>query len=562
MKDPNGMCFLIAPEEKVMTKELGYFLKRKGFILPLILALVLCFGYSATHIAQGVDDLCRTAHTAGGSFIGTGRIFGWTTMMLLGHDGQETILQVLVGTALLGLGAALFCVLFRRASGDRIPLGAYVVFACLLVSFPMNAEAYIYADTGFMNKLSYALVPLAMLLADDWVTKGGWLRLLGAVFCIAYGVGMFESAAVVFVCSAGADLTLRQLLGPISGNGIEPKERWKDFFKRGFMLVGILVAAILFSKMLSKAAMALFSIPEWIQPSQSVYWFSEEMSVGERLGYLIRKIIIKYWISGLFNLSLLMICLGWCISLILAVITLIRRRYLAVFSLFVTALSPILLTLIAGQFAPFRTMLGAAPFVGFAVLLGLSLLWKDGKGDKRIYHFGISIMLIIALFQCYDMNNLFKADYENYQQELAMLENIHGRLTAEHAIDEKPLIFWSVGWYGDYSEQTLRYRQVDTSNRFYKALYNRIRFLPGCIDIHVLPNANLYWAIAGGDFFAEHTPQQEIQRYLHLLGYTDLIMPDRDTMALFKAAGLPESSPYPAKDCIVDCGEYIFINLG
>lgn len=562
MKDPNGMCFLIAPEEKVMTKELGYFLKRKGFILPLILALFFSFGYSATHIAQGIDDLCRVAYTDGGTFIGTGRIFGWTTMMLLGRAGAETFWQVLAGSALLGLGALLFCVLFRRASGDRIPLGAYVVFACLLVSFPLNAEAYVYADTGFMNKLSYALVPLALLLVDDWFEKGGWYRLLGGVFLAAYGVGMFESAAVVFTCCTGAYLTLRQLLGPVSGAEVLPAQRRKDFFFRGILLAGVLLCAILLCELLSRAAMALFSIPPWIQPSQTVQWLSGDLPLAQRAGNLFRRLIIKFCVAGLFSLPLGMICLSWALGLVYSVIALVKKRGLAVLSLLVAGLSPVMLSLIGGQFAPYRTCLGAAPFVGFAALLALTLLWKDGRGARKIYNPAISILLIIALFQCYDMNNLFKADYENYQQELAMLEEVHSRLEAEQDIQKKPVIFYSVGWYGDYSERIMDYRQVNTSNRLYKALYNRFLFLPEVIDLYVLPNPNLYWAAGIDIYFPNAYPQRELERYLHLLGYTDLIMPDRDTMALFKAAGLPESSPYPAKDCIVDCGEYIFINLG
>ncbi len=122
-----------------------YFLKRKVYVLPVLTALICTFGFSVTHISQGMDDLCRCFYTKDFFYIRfADRIGGWLVMYLLGKNGHENVFQSLFGIVGLFMGVLSGSMLFRRASEDKLPFFFTLCFPyCLLLRQRMRLYRYL-----------------------------------------------------------------------------------------------------------------------------------------------------------------------------------------------------------------------------------------------------------------------------------------------------------------------------------------------------------------------------------------------------------------------------------
>lgn len=536
-----------------------YFLKKKSFIIPLILVLVLSFGFSVTHIAQGIDDLCRTRYVENGSYIAGGRIFGWLVMLLLGSSGHETWLQALLGDLFLGIGSVLACVLFRRACKDRLPFLCYTIFVCLLVSCPLNMAQWVYADTAFMVKLSFALVPLSLLSLDQYFSSKKLGYLLLALLFILLPVGMFESAAAIYVFYTAAYLTLREFFQPKvknTGTGF----RFPDLLLRGVICACILAVGILLKSILASEIISRFSITGFLQDTQTVNWFSGRFTIFEQLVYVLKKILVHHVIAGFFYLPLGLVLLGWLMSLSLIVLAFRKGRPLAALSTIVMCLAPILITFIHGDDLPYRTNQAAAPFVAF--MLTIPAYAVLSKNRNRILRAGIvTLSLLLALVQSIAMDRLFRSDYDRWQGEISVLTDLYDQLSDTAAHTGKPVCF--VAHYDtfcyDYSYAPpafLGLPVVDTSNQLYDKFHGRLLFMPRQLYLQELPSTSLNWACNA--FFERDT---ELHRILNHLGLTGLMQAPAATYDA--AVPIAQTLPaYPNPGCIQELENCIIVNLG
>lgn len=539
--------------------EVQYFLKKKSFLIPLILVLVLSFGFSITHIAQGVDDLCRSRYVENGYYIGGGRIFGWLVMLLLGPSGQENWLQALFGDIFLGIGAILACVLFRRASQDKLPTICYTIFACLLVSCPLNMAQWVYADTAFMVKLSYTLVPLSLLSLDQYFSGRKLRHLLFSLLFILLPLGMFESAAAVFVFYVGAYLTLREFyLAHLEMS--TKKHVFPDLLFRGIICAGILALAIVLKSLLTRSVISFFSIDTFMQETQSIAWFSDRLTFTERLVHVFEKILIHHVIAGLFCLPLGVVLLGWIFSLSLFVLALCKRRPLAMLSIFIMCLSPVLLLFVHGNSLLYRTCQAAAPFAAF--MLTIPAWAVSIMKQKRFLFFGtITLSFLLAVVQGLGMDRLFRSDYARYQDESEILTNVYQDLSGLSNTSQKPVCFFADSGEFPYAYEypspiLFGKSMVDTSDPLYDKLYGRLEFLPAVQYLQELPSPSLNWAC-----IAFNDRDAELYRFLNHLNLSGL---KQATHTVYDAAApLAKALPaYPNPGYIQELEDCIIVNLG
>ena len=542
--------------------EVKYFLKKKSFIIPLVVVLLLSFGFAITHIAQGIDDLCRARYVENGTYIGYNRLFGWLVMVLLGPNGHETPLQAAIGVLFLGLGAILACVLFRRASRDQLPLACYTVFACLFVSCPLNMAIWVYGDTGFMVKLSYALVPLSLLCLDRFFSCKKTIPLLLSLILVMLPIGMFESAAAVFVFYVGAYLTLGEFYEPSAREGTI-KLRLPNLLYRGLVCAGILLFAIVLNSLLTRSVIALFSIPKINQITQSVGWTSGRFTFWGNVVHLIEKILVHHVIAGFFYLPLGLILLGWLISLSLFGLALYKKKPLAFLSVLVMCLSPLLIMVARANFSNYRTCQAAAPFIAFMLTVPAFAALRLKK-KPWIGHASIALLLCFSLLQAYSMDQLFRADYVRYQAEVEVIEDVYAQLKSTSAFLGKPVCFLDTQHtsplrHSDIVKHMpqpkfLGYSEIDRSHWLYNKLHGRIHFLPSEILLQELPTPSIGWACrAFGEYF-------HFLDYLELSGLTPV---SRDTYKTAKDYFWDSDLPiYPDPGYILETTDYIVIRLG
>lgn len=533
----------------MLKDDLRYFFRKAAFILPLILILIFSFGYGVLHPAMGIDDLCREHYTTDGVYIGYNRLGGWITMMLLGPTGHTNLIQETLGVLFLGLAAILLCILFRRASRDSIPSICYTLFACLFVSYPLNMNIWVYADTGFMVKLGYALLALSMLLIDDFFQSRRKSLLLAACLLVAFSVGMFESMAAVFIFYVGAYLFLQELARPA-------EQKKSPLIRRGLLFAGILLAGILLNALLCRLLMAAFDIPAINQSTQAIGWFNGKCSFGSRVKIMLGKIISDYILTGLFSWPLALHSIGYLISVGLAVVVLKKERPWALLAILIMCVSTIAMMVVKGNLLPLRTAQAIAPFSSFLFML----LCMGALRLKKVRALGISVAaLLFALSFCQSawLNQSFEWDAQRFSVECRIMDDLHNRLDTGYPIDEKPVVFLQTPTMAARTQLPSIFPEsdVDRSNSLYEFLHGRIQFLPESLPLLEYPRSMIGWAI--GAF----GPNQELYRFFQYLGYTDLILPSEDQLQR-ASASLDSVSSYPHPGCIRDMGDYILVKFG
>ena len=500
---------------------------------------------------MGVDDLIREMHTNAGTYIGTGRAFGYLTMVLLGENGMETAMQVIVGVLLFVFGATAACVLFSKTNKEKMPTICYTIFSCLLISYPLNTDAWIYADTGFMIRMGYLFVPLSLyLLVSFFESKRIYLFVLSVLF-LTWCAGSYEGLLPVYVCYSGAYLLLEQLYRNTSA---------KDFFIKSASMVFTLALSVLLSKVFAWSLMMLFDIPRWIQPTQSILWIDGSLPVKLRLSYLLQNIMCRVMIAGGFSLPYTLLDIGWLISLGFFIWAFIKKP-LALPAVLTTAISPLLLSLLNGELLPARTCQAAGAFVAFSAMLVASILSCKSRNEKVLSLFS-AICICISLWCAFQVNQLFHIEFEFYQHELAVLQNSHNYLESQYPNQERtPVVYFCTGSYGSIIKKDLSLLQTDKSSRLFKAIYNRLQFMPESLDFYELPNRTLEWAVSGGDWFPTHTPQQVLHKYLALIG-CDTHMPPTKSMVEEAQRYKTDLVPYPSTECLYDAGDYLVLCIG
>ena len=537
---------------KAYVRTIRSLLARPGYTLPLLFTALLSYGYSAAHRAMGIDDLIRGMYTKDGLYIGTGRLAGYLTMLLLGKEGSETALQVIAGVLLLLLGAAAACALFRGPSDDPVPVPSCAVFSCLLISFPMNADAWIYADTAFMIRVGYLLAPVSVAFLIDFTERKKLLSLLLSVLCLAWCAGSYEGILPVYVCYCCMCLLLGQVRA----------DRRSDAPGRSLRLalwmVFSLLAAVLVSRALSRLVAILFRIPAWVQPTQSILWMDGSLPVSERFLYLLRNIFSRMVLPGAFSLPFTLLDLAWLISACLLIKATLKRP-LAIPAVFGMAVSPLLLSLLNGTLLPFRTCQAAAAFVACTAMLLVLALTRYRKRASLLVN---GVFFCAALLCGALTSRLFRTDYAAFLHEQELLRESSAYL--ERRMPERseaPVVYVVTDGSPRVSPEEKRLLETGTSNRLYKALYDRISFLPECVEFTEIPNGTLEWAAGASDWFPSHTPQQIMHLHLALAGCDGRALPTESMIA--GARGLrAQLEPYPSDRCVLDAGEYLVLDVG
>lgn len=526
------------------------FLTNKWYILPVICALIFTFAFSAIHIVQGMDDLCRDIYSHDYQFIKLdGRTGGYFVMQLLGPNGHEDALQVIVGTIGLGLGALTTCVLFSRDDEQgNIPLSFYTLFSCLLITAPINVSAWIYGDTAFMIKWNYFLVPLSILILPN--TKDSQLKILRFIISallLGFAVTCFESAAAVTVGICGASLLL--YTRSARNRCIPEKKILFRVLRRGTTVAIALAVGILIWKMIGLVLCGSVGA----QDSQASNWLSSNMNPLQLFQLILQEFVVWYGIGSFFHLSLAVNLFSWGIAFVLFILSFVRRRYSFMIPLIVLSLCPIALLLIRGEAIGLRTDQGLAFFAAFMPAFLLILMQS-----KKSLVAAATVLVLLSVSQCIFSNHLFYTEYRCRKSLDELLVSAYTEVQNTFE-DDSSVVFVDLDSEDHTSlEESLWYTCEDPLFDFF---HGRIMLLYNKVDYKQVRPAPFWWFLCAFSDNVNHAhPQHELYRYFAYLGLSGLTEPDADQCRRGKQIK-KDLSPWPEEGSIINLEDCIVVGI-
>ena len=150
---------------KKFWNELLGFIKKPSFTVPLILTLIMGYGFAVTHFSVGIDDLARERFINRELFA-QGRFSSSFISYFLRFTDAYPFAEDFLAVILLFFAAAVLCVVLKNASANRLLSPVYPVFACLFVSYPLINEIFIYNGASLNIAIGYLLTGIALLITD------------------------------------------------------------------------------------------------------------------------------------------------------------------------------------------------------------------------------------------------------------------------------------------------------------------------------------------------------------------------------------------------------------
>lgn len=498
-------------------------LSNKVLILTILFITVLSYGFTITNFSIGIDDPLREYYLYSrdwGSQIQQGRI----TQVILNYltDAVDFIpfFTDFLGACLFAVSALLFCGLLQYVTDNHFSTFSLAVFCCIYISYPINADKFIFQLDVISATLSYCCCAISLVYSYMFVfEKHSVQSLVSAVLFLMISIGSYETFLFLYFCGVFSIFLLRIVI-------CNDKISFTKLILKGMQFAAILVASTIFYY-LAVTVLQIVTRQYGVFTRGNIFQldFLTNGHLFSKFPTFVKTIYnrIHYFASeGHTALQIFEIItvLGAFLFLYLA----IRKKNPWVILCFIGLFAGNLLLFLVSAFDT-RMCQSFCFYIAFVILILLQQVSPKG------FLYKIACILIASLIirQAATINQVFYTDYKRYQQEAFTIHSIASELIAEYDIT-KTVVFTNTPDYR-YLE-SLCLPQTGTN----------------------VGRSMIYWA-------SEDDMQSAFWDMFKMHGYTFLRKPSAEEyeLALQESEDMPS---WPNKDAIRELDNIIIVNLG
>lgn len=432
-------------------KDLKYFWSRKLFAAGLLGMMLLSYATLLANPTVGIDDTSFKLYYIDGVSPAMGRWCLYMIHKIFPLDYNPYFVET-VGLLFFCLSVSLWCVVFYRMFGQRIPVLVYTLFAGVMISSPILSEVVVwYVQDGIY--LGYGVTALAVLFAMDALAgrsvpagkghpggeKASWRRLALSALLLAVALGFYEAFMIVFLMALVMIFMLNRALTP---------ERYEKSPLQWLWKSGLICAlGMVFRSLFINGISAVFGLEEQAQVLKSRGlgdiagliggWFDGSRS-GDELLLILKEFFVKYTIHGIVYLPVLVLVLAELVLLVWGVLQTVRRRdgwiLAAVFGIL---LLPWVMPLLEGSATYYRSSEYVPLLTAFAVLPAGYELCRMPR-PRVVRGVGLFLAFLLLYHQGYEMNKWLLVDVMKYEDDRRTLDALALELMAEYDVD-KPI---------------------------------------------------------------------------------------------------------------------------
>lgn len=537
---------------KKYKQELGSFLGKwyyTGFVLFIAL---LGYGYGATHPVVNIDTLLGDYYVGSGQVMLRSGRFGmtlWSRITGYGTSLFESSYIISVMAVVMLIWAAVhFCILFRRASGDRISMPAYTVFSACLVSYPLMNEIWEYQGANLIVCGGYWLASVALLLIDQQLRQRKidfWMS-VAAVGALTIVCSSYESLVPVYVFGVFCVLLVQELQLP----------DWKKHLKQGLIYCLVLILGLLMRILCHKLILLLWHLTPMKNGDTKILWLESE-SILKQLRYLIGSVVNNHFLAGFvyFPVGVFVICV---IAVIISMIwNLVHKRVFAGLLEVGMLFSLEILSILQGYASYYRTCQVFALLVAFTCMMAANRL--------RFKNAAAFALCFLCLHQSVYLSRISVLNSMRFEEEKQVIQNVGLELTAHHDLS-KPVVF--VGHYA-LNENITSQTEIARNPRGYlyfdlfQKKFNDL-FPQFYVDSNLwhLPANNIQSILNWG--MLAYGSQEQMENLFGFFGYCietmDNMPADQEEAERYaRVTGMPS---YPRDGYIAELDDHIVVKLG
>lgn len=523
------------------------------YIIFLLLSLVSTYTYFLTNYSISVDDFCGDRYYFGQLFA-QGRMTSTIVRHIFGLINNNYWFIDFIGIVFLGLSAIVFCIVFDRVIKTK-SIVPKVVFSCLLVTSPLHTEIFSYTGCTLAVGGGFFLISCALWFVLNYIENKQKKNLVFASIMVALVCSWYESLVVVYFCAVFAVLILKYV-----SDDYKEKITIKSILTNGIIFAVPLITGLVLEFVVSFPVSKLVNFTGKVGSANTSGWLTvESVGIFKTVGVW----IIDYVLAGIWYLPITLFAIALVVSLVLAVYYCKRKKSPLILLLFAGLYSGlIVLSLILGNRAPYRTAQVVIFFTAFIYFLLVNTLC--GHSCKLLFRGVCVVLAYFTILQVTNTNFWFNADYQRYQEEKSVVQQVGNALYQNYDIN-KPVVF-----VGDYelsdNIKELTYIKVDSIPYKLASILHLNSVInddnDGRYSHHIQEtNGRSFIKWSESAFLTnDNKPNTELLKFFSYCGYSDI---KQGTLKQYnEAKKLSESMPeWPQKGSVKDNGEYIIVNF-
>lgn len=542
---------------KLHKSDYFYFLENPYYIISVTITLFMGYAFRLTNPSISIDGLSLDRYLYGELFA-QGRITMTVIQRVLRlTDFAPFVMDFLAILCLFG-AAVTFCVLFQRATNDRLHLSSYIFFSCIFVSYPLISEIFVYLGANLAVCLGYLMVAFSLLVVQRWLINNKITDFLLACSIIVAMSSYYESLVIVYICGIFVLMLLRLLFT------VDPKYKsLKTNLLDGLKAAIPLILGVVLEFIISMALILVLGIAISKNGDNLISYMFKDESFLFLLKKAIVGIVFRYGFMALSNLPITILNIAVVTAFILMIYYGIKRKSVTVVVLFSGSIfTLVMLTLAQGSVTPYRACQVFGFFSAFVFMLAFQLVQQSKRSSRLKAVVGILACLLV-FHQASNLNMSFYIDHLRYQQDVNTVNMVAARVTSEFDVSNIPVVF--IG-KNEVSDIIKRYTQLDSETwqyRLFRKTEKALDFptekylkIKDSIKISdVIGRSYLPWGVTA---FGE--VNTELLKFFSHEGFDF----KQGTEEMYDEALVYAKSmeSWPQQGAIVDMGEFILVNFG
>ena len=421
-------------------KSINYFLKNKAFIITIILITVLSFGFTITNSSVGMDDTAFDRYYQGKEMLAIGRWGSYLVYQILNITEFIPFWIDFIASSIIMLTAVLWCIFLKKNLEDKLPLGAYITFAAVFISFPIINEIFIFENCNIAVMLGSFLASLGIMVFYENYTKIHKKGIyIVSVLILTLAMSMYEACAQIMLVA----ICITAILMIYTNRD----KKIKDIFKYLFSILGILLIGVVLDEIIVKI-IYFAGVRASDVADKEINW--GQYGILESFEIILADIVcamknIKYFPVLIFDVAS-------GIGLAISILQSDRKKNWMILVIFIAMfLSNFAISILQLDAVLYRTCTSWGLFVAIIVLMVYKFL-SEYKMTKIL---ACLVIGILVLQQSKTLNQLFYNDYKRYQKDLSIANELIYNLEKDYDIS-KPLVIMGTPYkgMGDYGAQS------------------------------------------------------------------------------------------------------------
>ena len=426
-----------------LREQIGYFIKKRIYMLSLIMAALAGYGYQLCHGTCGIDDISIDLYFEKGLGVAIGRWPYYLLNKIIPLAEYKPFLWDFIMLLLMMVSAVLWCVLIRMVIKKELPIVCYIVFTAMFLDYSMIADVFVFY---LQNGLGFLYLLTALSLCGTYYIyimsetnnrrEVLWLKIL-IIIVVTIAIGFYESAANVFLSGVFL-IAYLSMIGEQSNN-----HNLKKIFLVMFWCVRVLVYAIVIRRVIRTVIMHVFGILPYTfyRSALSGGWIFEGnmQAIGEKIYSLLMSIFCDYFVVGIVYYPVFLFIIASVLFIAYVIVRCVKDRNILQGALGLGLyISLFVLSILQGEPLKYRACQTFNIFVAIVLLGVVAVIWYQNRWMKGI---GIVCVALCILNSACDMTRWFALDYRKTEYEMAVIDRIASDLkSGEYSIDKKPIV--------------------------------------------------------------------------------------------------------------------------